>query len=127
MAAAAAMAARACPWAAKRRAVRTPPVTMRRAKAWAAPAAGSGEGGAVEAPKLTGLTPKRVAGVPPPDAFNNNGNDFTNIEGAVWFEDALYVSEIAASKANPPPSRILKITADDQVSIAVPENTGSNG
>jgi gluconolactonase len=83
--------------------------------------------GDVEAPKLTGLTPKRVEGVPPPDAFNNNGNDFTNIEGAVWIGDALYVSEIAASKPNPPPSRILKITADDQVSIAIPENTGSNG
>jgi gluconolactonase len=83
--------------------------------------------GAVEAPKLAGLTPKRVEGVPPPDAFNNNGNDFTNIEGAVWIGDALYVSEIAAGKSNPPPSRILKITADDQVSIAIPENTGSNG
>lgn len=83
--------------------------------------------GPFEAPKLTGLTPQRVEGVPPPDAFNNNGNDFTNIEGAVWFNGALYVSEIAAGKSNPPPSRILKITADDQVSIAIPENTGSNG
>ena len=83
--------------------------------------------GAVEAPKLAGLAPTRVAGVPPADAFNNNGNDFTNIEGPVWYQGALYVSEIAASKPNPPPSRILKITADDQVSVAVPENTGSNG
>jgi gluconolactonase len=83
--------------------------------------------GAVEAPVLTGLTPVRVEGVPPADAFNNNGTASTNIEGAVWFGGALYVSEIAPGPPNPPPSRILKITADDQVSIAVPENTGSNG
>ncbi len=87
--------------------------------------------GAVEAPKLTGLTPKRVAGVPPPDAFNGNGADFVNIEGPVWIGDALYVSEIAATKTQnntaPPPSRVLKITADDQVSIVIPEDSGSNG
>lgn len=69
-------------------------------------------------------TPVRVEGVPPSDAFNNMNNDFTNIEGAVWVGDALYVSEIATGAT--PPSRILKITADGQVSIAVP-NSGTNG
>ena len=85
--------------------------------------------GAVEAPKLTGLTPMRVVGVPPSDAFNNNNNDFTNIEGDVWIGDALYVSEINPGKAAPnmaPPSRILKITADDKVTILNPD-VGSNG
>lgn len=81
--------------------------------------------GPYEALTLTGLTPARVPGVPPADAFNNNNNDFTNIEGDVWFEGALYVSEIAGGTA-PPPSRILKITADDQVSIVMPDS-GSNG
>jgi gluconolactonase len=85
--------------------------------------------GAAEAPKLTGLTPMRVVGVPPSDAFNNNNNDFTNIEGDVWIGDALYVSEINPGKAAQgmaPPSRILKITADDKVSILSPD-VGSNG
>lgn len=83
--------------------------------------------GAVEAPKLTGLTPTRVEGVPPADAFNNNNADGTNIEGPVWIGDALYVSEIAFTKGNPPPSRVLKITAAGQVSIAIPSDSGSNG
>jgi gluconolactonase len=89
------------------------------AKAFECPA------GPYEAPVLTGLTATRIPGVPPADAFNNNNNDFTNIEGDVWFEGALYVSEIGGG-TNPPPARILKITADDQVSIAMPDS-GSNG
>jgi gluconolactonase len=70
-------------------------------------------------------TPVRVEGVPPADDFNNNNNNFTNIEGVVWVGDAVYVSEIGGGN-NPPPSRILKVTADGQVSIAVP-NSGTNG
>jgi gluconolactonase len=79
--------------------------------------------GAVEAPKLTGLTVMRVEGVPPADSFNNNNNDATNIEGPVWIGDSLYVSEIASSNA----SRVLKITAAGQVSIAIPADSGTNG
>ncbi|HEX2875146.1 MAG TPA: SMP-30/gluconolactonase/LRE family protein [Polyangiaceae bacterium] len=93
------------------------------AKGFACPA------GASEAPKLTGLTPTRVMGVPPADAFNNMNNDFSNIEGDVWVGDALYVSEISATlgkQGEPPPGRVLKITADDKVSILLPDS-GSNG
>jgi len=85
--------------------------------------------GASEVPKLTGLTPTRVMGVPPADAFNNMNNDFSNIEGDVWIGDALYVSEISATLATqgqPPPGRVLKITADDKVTILLPDS-GSNG
>jgi gluconolactonase len=66
-----------------------------------------------------------VNGVPIVDTFNNNGNDFTNIEGPVWIGDALYISEFPGSP-NPPPSRILKITAAGDVSIAIPDS-GTNG
>ena len=83
--------------------------------------------GAVDAPKLTGLTPMRVVGVPPADDFNNNNNDTTNIEGPVWVGDALYVSEINFTKPNPPPARVLKITASGQVSIAIAADSGTNG
>jgi gluconolactonase len=98
--------------------------------------AGSGGGGnqafscpaSVEAPQLTGLTPMRVPGVPPADDFNNDNNDATNIEGPVWLGGALYVSEIAFTKQpNPPPSRVLKIAADGQVSVAIAPDSGSNG
>lgn len=85
--------------------------------------------GPFDAPAPVGM-PKRVEGVPPADAFNNDNNDFTNIEGLVWMGDALYVSEINPGKAaqdSPPPARVLKITADDQVSIAIPADSGSNG
>jgi gluconolactonase len=85
--------------------------------------------GAAVAPVLTGLAPVRVEGVPPADAFNNMNNDFSNIEGDVWIGDALYVSEISTTNAQqgqPPPGRVLKITADDQVSVLLPDS-GSNG
>lgn len=72
------------------------------------------------------VVPTRVEGVPPADAFNNNNNDFTNIEGDVWVGDALYVSEINPGKPAPPPARLLKITADGKVSIVAPDS-GTNG
>jgi gluconolactonase len=86
--------------------------------------------GAAEAPKLTGLTPTKVMGVPPADDFNQQNNQATNIEGAVWVGGALYVSEINYSNAQPnqpPPSRVLKVTADDKVSIAIMPDSGTNG
>jgi gluconolactonase len=75
-----------------------------------------------------GSTATRIAGAPPSDAFNNNGNDFTNVEGPVWIGNALYVSEFG-SQTKPPPSRIIKIDASDTVTVAFPSiaDTGSNG
>lgn len=72
------------------------------------------------------VVPTRVEGVPPADAFNNNNNDFTNIEGDVWVGDALYVSEINPNKPAPPPARLLKITADGKVTVVAPDS-GTNG
>jgi hypothetical protein len=69
--------------------------------------------GLVHAPNPSSITLTKVAGVPPFDSFNNNGNNFGNIEGDVWFGDALYVSEIASGN-NPPPARILRVTDDRQ-------------
>jgi gluconolactonase len=51
---------------------------------------------------------------------------YTIVEGPVWWRGALYVSEVRGEGAVPPPSRILEITADGAVSIAL-EDTGSNG
>jgi gluconolactonase len=85
--------------------------------------------GEAVAPVFTGLLPVRVEGVPPADAFNNMNNDFSNIEGDVWVGGALYVSEISTTnveQGKPPPGRVLKITADDKVSILLPDS-GSNG
>jgi len=66
--------------------------------------------------------PTRIAGAPPNDAFNNNGNGYTNVEGPVWLGNALYVSEIGTSSI----ARIIKIGGDDSVSVAVADS-GSNG
>ncbi len=75
-----------------------------------------------------GSSATRIAGAPPSDAFNNNGNNFTTVEGPVWITNALYVSEFG-SMTTPPPSRIIKIDASDNVSVAFPSvaDTGSNG
>ena len=71
-------------------------------------------------------TPTRIAGVPPIDAFNGNGSDFGVIEGPVWLDGALYVSEIGSATDVPPPARILKIGAGGEVTIAIGD-AGSNG
>jgi gluconolactonase len=74
----------------------------------------------------TSLTaPTRVAGVPPSDSFNNSGKSFGNIEGAVWVNDALYVSEIGPGPGTPL-SRILRIDAAGTVTVAITDS-GSNG
>jgi gluconolactonase len=74
---------------------------------------------------LTGLVPVRITAVPPHDAFNNNGNNFSIIEGPVWIGNALYISEIQ-SPPSPPPARILKVSATGDVSVAL-DNAGTNG
>jgi gluconolactonase len=80
-------------------------------------------------PSGSGAT--RIAGAPPNDSFNNNGNNFTNVEGPVWIGNALYFSEMLGSP-NPPPARILKIDSSDAVSMFYPASgaggdSGSNG
>jgi gluconolactonase len=86
---------------------------------WTCPA------GPFTAPTPSSIKLTKVAGVPPLDSFNNNGNNFGNIEGDCWFGDALYVSEIASGN-NPPPGRILRVTATGTVSVAF-ATSGSNG
>jgi gluconolactonase len=81
--------------------------------------------GTFAAPNPSSITLTKVAGVPPFDSFNNNGNNFGNIEGTVWFGDALYVSEIS-SDPNPPKSRILRVPTTGAVTIAY-ATSGSNG
>jgi gluconolactonase len=76
-------------------------------------------------PIPAGAMPMRISGVPPMDAFNQDGNGFGIIEGPVWVGDALYVSEIGSGNS-PPPSRILKITTSGSVTV-VNANAGTNG
>ena len=105
----------------------------------AAGGGGSGTGGALAAytcpsGSFSGITipngsaATRIANAPPADTFNNNGNNFTNVEGPVWIGNVLYFSEMQGSP-NPPPARILKIDASDSVSVAFPSitDTGTNG
>ena len=80
--------------------------------------------GPFDAPALAGKKATKISGAPPLDSFNNNGQDFTNVEGPVWIGDSLYFSEMTG--ANLPPSRILKLASGGAVSIVAP-NAGSNG
>jgi gluconolactonase len=81
--------------------------------------------GTFTAPNPSSITLTKVAGVPPLDTFNNNGNNFGIVEGAVWFGDAIYVSEIGGGN-NPPPARILRVPATGAVTIAY-ATSGTNG
>jgi gluconolactonase len=95
--------------------------------AGAAGAAGVGfkcPAGPFDAPAVSGKKATKIAGAPPLDSFNNQGNDFTNVEGPVWIGDSLYFSEMTG--ANLPPARILKIGPGSAVSI-VSADSGSNG
>ena len=85
-------------------------------------------GGSFTSPSGT-LTSMRVAGAPPFDSFNNNGNNYMNLEGPVWLESeqALFLSEVAGSGTNPPPvARPQGHAAPGAVSIALTDS-GSNG
>jgi gluconolactonase len=94
-----------------------------KAGVWQCPA------GVTGMPTLGAAT--RVAGVPPPDAFNMMNGNFGNIEGPVWVDDALYVSEMSymaydQQNGNVKMSRILKVTPAGLVTIEVADS-GSNG
>jgi gluconolactonase len=94
----------------------------------------SGAGGAATAlwkcpsgsfPPLTStanLTPQRLAGVPVGD---NYALGFSILEGPVWLDGALYVSQILAT-TRPPPSRILKIVPGGNATVFA-GNDGTNG
>ena len=88
---------------------------------WTCPAASTFTGSPLSGSTVAAT---RVMGAPPADSFNNMANDFTNVEGPVWIGDALYFSEMTS--ANLPPARILKLTADDVVSVFI-DSSGSNG
>ena len=76
-------------------------------------------------PFAEGATATRVAGLPPHDAFNGEGNTRTNVEGPVWIGDKLYVSEFAFMPE--PDARILALDpVSGATSVAAP-STGSNG
>jgi gluconolactonase len=95
--------------------------------AWKCPAATNGT------PTLEGVTPTRVAGVPPEDGFAMESTFLApnNLEGPVWIGDALYLSELSSAtydEANMrvAKARILRVGSDDKVSIVVADS-GSNG
>lgn len=81
-------------------------------------------------PTLSGKA-TRIAGLPPADDFNMKNGTFGIVEGPVWIGDALYVSEMnhmgyAGAGDNVRMSRMLKVSASDQVSIFLADS-GSNG
>ena len=77
------------------------------------------------APVPPGASATRVEGLPPQDAFNDDGDLRTNIEGAVWIDGMLYVSEFPFNPA--PKSRILAFDpAKNSVDVAL-DSSGSNG
>ena len=53
-------------------------------------------------------------------------NAFTNVEGPVWINGALYFSEMQNGNNPPPASRILKIDSTNQVGVFI-SDSGSNG
>lgn len=96
-------------------------------------------------PVASGAAVQRIAGVPPDDSFITDANDVVILEGPVWFDGNLYVSEIENGSAfgigpgfggqgnsgggnstPAPPGRILKISDAGAVSVAIPD-VGSNG
>lgn len=81
--------------------------------------------GPFDALVLEGLSPVRVEGLPPADAFNDSGNTRTNLEGPVWIGDKLYVSEFPFLPA--PESRILAFDPGAHTVTVALASSGSNG
>jgi gluconolactonase len=71
---------------------------------------------------LSGSTVTRLDNALPNDNYQPQ---FGNVEGAVWFEGALYVSEFGPGN-NPPPSRIVKIDSNGVGTVVAP-TAGTNG
>src|SRR6185369_6508497 len=87
---------------------------------WSCPPASTFTG----SPLPAALAAEQIAGAPPSDAFNNTSNDYTTVEGPVWIGDSLYFSELKGG--NLPQARILKLAADNSVSVAIAD-AGANG
>jgi gluconolactonase len=99
-------------------------------------------------PVASGAVAERVAGVPPSDGFVTGSNNVDIIEGPVWLDGNLYVSEIddgtpfggpgfggrgggaagggGTASTDAPPARILKVDQAGTVSVAVADS-GTNG
>jgi gluconolactonase len=99
-------------------------------------------------PVASGAAAERILGVPPDDGFIVSSSDVDIIEGPVWLDGVLYVSEIengsaiggpggggrggaagsggGAARSDAPPARILKVTEAGEVSVVIPD-AGTNG
>ncbi|MEK8033041.1 SMP-30/gluconolactonase/LRE family protein [Ideonella sp. DXS29W] len=87
--------------------------------AWSCPA------GPFDFPVPPGAQIARISNALPIDAFNQNGQLNANVEGPVWRDGSVYFTEFGAG-ANPPPSRIIRYTADGPGVVFAP-TAGTNG
>jgi gluconolactonase len=71
---------------------------------------------------LAGATPVAVAGVPPADGYSPG---FSILEGPVWIEGALFLSQISSS-GQPPAARILRVATGSAAEIFL-DDAGTNG
>jgi len=71
---------------------------------------------------LAGVAAQQVSGIPPNDNYSPG---FSNIEGPVWIDGALYVSHISGGTA-PPPSRILRWVPGGTAEVFI-ASAGTNG
>jgi gluconolactonase len=78
--------------------------------------------GTFAAPALTGLTPQRLANVPPDTTF---APGFSVIEGPVWVAGTLFTTQFG-SASRPPPGRLLAVTPGTGAVVANPD-LGANG
>ncbi len=70
----------------------------------------------------SGATVTRLDNALPNDNYQTQ---FGNVEGAVWLDGALYVSEFGPG-SNPPPSRIVRIDSNGVGTVVAP-TAGTNG
>jgi gluconolactonase len=72
----------------------------------------------IDAAELTALAPT------PADDF---ASGFTVLEGPTWRDGALYLSQINANVASPPPARLLRHDVGATAFVVVDADSGSNG
>jgi len=78
--------------------------------------------GTFTAPTLAGLTPQRIANVPPADNF---AQGFAIVEGPVWVADRLFFTQMSAS-SRPPPARLLQMVPG-AAAVVANADFGANG